>query len=194
MINNILLLGRDTIKQLSRLVEQLTYRLFYLEREPGTAVSITARLDIGPKLTNLKKKSHKLRLKSGTHIESGVIINTDHGDVNIGRNCAIGIGCIIIGPAEINDNVSLGPNVFICGENRKHSGTENGLLSSSEEVDVRPVTIGKGSWVGTSAIILPGVKIGSSNIVGAAAIVSKSSDDNQLIKGQGANASNISNT
>tara|TARA_Y100000296_G_scaffold37900_1_gene43845 strand:+ start:4678 stop:5253 length:576 start_codon:yes stop_codon:yes gene_type:complete len=191
MIRNTALLVRDMIKQLSRLLEQLHYRILLLERKPGTSISLSARLDIGPKLTSPKRKYHKLSLDTGAHIEDRVTINTDHGAVKIGKNCAIGIGCIIIGPADINDNVSLGPNVFICGENRKHSGTDSGLVSSHEAVTVKPVSIGKGTWVGANAIILPGVEIGISNIVAAGAIVSKSSSDYQLLRGTSASATSL---
>jgi acetyltransferase-like isoleucine patch superfamily enzyme len=56
---------------------------------------------------------------------------------------------------------------------------------------VKPVSIGKGSWIGANLIILPSVEIGISYIVAVGAIVRKSSCENQLIKGQGASASNL---
>ena len=37
-----------------------------------------------------------------------------------------------------------------------------------------PIVIGENSWIGSSAIILPGVKIGSHTIVAAGAVVTKS--------------------
>jgi acetyltransferase-like isoleucine patch superfamily enzyme len=42
------------------------------------------------------------------------------------------------------------------------------------EATVRPVVIGLNVWIGTGAIILPGVTIGDHSIVGAGAVVTKS--------------------
>jgi maltose O-acetyltransferase len=41
-----------------------------------------------------------------------------------------------------------------------------------------PVTIGSDVWVGSGAIVLPGVTIGSRTVVGAGSVVSRSLPDN----------------
>ena len=46
-----------------------------------------------------------------------------------------------------------------------------------------PVTIGSDVWVGSGAIILPGVTIGSRTVVGAGSVVSRSLPDNVLAVG-----------
>ena len=45
------------------------------------------------------------------------------------------------------------------------------------------VTIGEFSFIGTGAVILPGIKIGSRCVVGAGAVVSKDVQDNVTVVG-----------
>lgn len=46
-----------------------------------------------------------------------------------------------------------------------------------------PVTIGRGCWIGASAVILPGVVIGDGSIVGAGAVVNQMIEENGLYVG-----------
>lgn len=47
----------------------------------------------------------------------------------------------------------------------------------------KPVTIGRNVWIGTGAIILPGVTIGDYSVVGAGAVVTKSIPPMQVFVG-----------
>ncbi|WP_308189864.1 DapH/DapD/GlmU-related protein [Nostoc sp. XA010] len=47
----------------------------------------------------------------------------------------------------------------------------------------KPVTIGRNVWIGTGAIILPGVTIGDYSVVGAGAVVTKSIPAMQVFVG-----------
>lgn len=47
----------------------------------------------------------------------------------------------------------------------------------------KPITIGKNSFIGARAMILPGVSIGSRAIVGAMSVVSKDIPDHQIVVG-----------
>ena len=48
---------------------------------------------------------------------------------------------------------------------------------------MRTIMIEDDVWIGARAIILPGVKIGKGCIIGAGAVVTKSSDDYSVIGG-----------
>jgi len=77
-------------------------------------------------------------------------------------------GCYIqgIGKISIGDYTLIGPNVTIISanhdlyDNRKHIQEE--------------VHIGKSCWIGSGAVILPGVKLGDFTIVGAGSVVTRS--------------------
>lgn len=173
-MGNLVLFLRDVVKDVIRAIEQVVARIVYIERGRRTYVSTFCRLDIGKKL-NFKSQFniHRCVLEDEVRIESGAVINSWIGDVIMRHNSNLGIGSIIIGPVDIGENTSIAQYVFISGENRKHTFTVAGLGSAKGELDVRPVVIGKGVWIGAGAIVLPGVSIGDGSIVGAGSVVTK---------------------
>lgn len=60
-----------------------------------------------------------------------------------------------------------------------------------DEIAFKPVTIGRNSFVGAGAIVLPGSQIGENCIIGAGAVVKGLVEDNSIIVGNP--AKNISN-
>lgn len=83
----------------------------------------------------------------------------------IGRNCSIA-GHLGI---DIGADVYLGPNVYITDQN--HTAADPARPVGHQAAPERPVVIGDGSWIGTNAVILPGVSIGPRAIIGAGAVV-----------------------
>lgn len=75
-------------------------------------------------------------------------------------------GCYIQGGSgiEIGEGTVFGPGVKIVSAN--HSQDD-----FSEHVRERPIRIGRGCWIGANAVILPGVFLGDSVVVGAGAVV-----------------------
>jgi len=47
----------------------------------------------------------------------------------------------------------------------------------------KPVVIGKNVWIGSGAIILPGVTVGDNAVVGAGAVVTRNVDSNTVVAG-----------
>ena len=91
--------------------------------------------------------------------------------VRIGDRCLIGRGTSIIGhlTIEIGDDVFTGMNVYITDQN--HGYEELDVPIGKQLPNERAVVIGKGSWIGSGAIILPGSKIGDHVVVGANSVV-----------------------
>jgi len=91
--------------------------------------------------------------------------------VRIGDRCLIGRGTSIIGhlAIEIGDDVYTGMNVYITDQNH---GYENLDLPIGKQLpNEQSVAIGKSSWIGSGAIILPGSKIGNHAVIGANSVV-----------------------
>jgi acetyltransferase-like isoleucine patch superfamily enzyme len=80
----------------------------------------------------------------------------------------------------VGSHVLIAPGVFITDHNHAIDGTgridEQGCVA-------QPVTIGDDVWLGTRAIILPGVTIGDGAIVGAGAVVRKNVPARAVVAG-----------
>ena len=95
--------------------------------------------------------------------------NLSYGsNVTMGNNVSIGENVVLYptAPIHIGDNTMIALNVVI------HTSTHdyNNHPMWKHRVD-RPVKIGSHVWIGTGAIILPGVKIGDYSVVGAGSVV-----------------------
>lgn len=75
---------------------------------------------------------------------------------------------------EIGDYVNIAPGVGLISAN--HDPLEN-----DKHISAPPIKIGKYSWIGMNAVILPGVELGEYTIVGAGAIVTKSFKDGHCV-------------
>ena len=91
--------------------------------------------------------------------------------VRIGDRCLIGRGTSIIGhlSIEIGEDVFTGMNVYITDQNHGYENLE--LPIGKQLPSEQPVSIGKNSWIGSGAIILPGSKIGDHVVIGANSVV-----------------------
>lgn len=96
----------------------------------------------------------------------------DYGyNISLGRGVFLNFNCVILDVVKvtIGDRTQIGPGVQILTADhprdpaQRRAGLEFG----------RPVTIGADVWIGGSAIVLPGVRIGDGAIVGAGAVVTR---------------------
>jgi maltose O-acetyltransferase len=89
--------------------------------------------------------------------------------VAIGRNSRINRNCTldIRNGLMIGDNVSISPEVMILGETHDYNDP---TFSCSEP---GPVTIEDYVWIGSRAMILPGVTVGRGAVVAAGSVVTK---------------------
>lgn len=95
----------------------------------------------------------------------------DHEVVTIGDRCVIGKGNGIVGHERIviGDDVFTGHHVYITDANHGYEDTREPI--GRQFAESKPVSIGDGSWIGTGAVVLPGVTIGRHVVVGASSVV-----------------------
>ncbi len=103
--------------------------------------------------------------------------------VVIGDRCVIGRHTSIVGHQSIvvENDVFFGPNVYVTDQNHAFDrlDTPIGRQASPEH----PVRIGAGSWLGTNAVVLPGVTIGRHVAVGAGSVVTSDLPDHTVAVG-----------
>jgi len=142
-------------------------------------------------------------LKGGQYIKIGVNFDCDQrlrldaideflGDkftpqVIIGDNVSIQKDCHIgaINKIIIGNNVLLASKVFISDHSHGEITSESLLLPPSKRrlFSKGPVVIEDNVWIGEGVVILPGVTIGESSIVGANSVVTKSIPKNSVVGG-----------
>jgi acetyltransferase-like isoleucine patch superfamily enzyme len=99
----------------------------------------------------------------------------------IGADCFINDGCRFdtTGSITIADDVYVAHDVaFITSSHEIGPPTRRAYGSIAA-----PVTIGRGTWIGARAIVLPGVTVGSGVIVAAGAVVTRNVEDNVMVAG-----------
>ena len=99
------------------------------------------------------------------------------GKMRFGDRCFVNVGTTIIAVEEIvvGDDVAFANDVYV-------------MDSDSHGVEGRPhkqapVRIGDGCWIGTRAIILPGVTLGKRVLVAAGSVVTRDVPDDCLVAG-----------
>lgn len=105
---------------------------------------------------------------------------TDFGkNIDIGKNVFINACCCFQdqGGISIGDGTLIGHRVVLATIN-------HGLLPEKRHANFpAPVSIGKNVWIGSGAIVLPGVSIGDNAVVGAGAVVTKNVEAATVVAG-----------
>lgn len=73
---------------------------------------------------------------------------------------------------EIGSHTRIGANVKIMDNDFHPIEPEMRLISSNQNMEIRPVVIGENVFIGTNSIILKGVVIGDNTTIGAGSVVS----------------------
>lgn len=115
-------------------------------------------------------------------------------NIHVGKNFFANWNCVLMdhAPITIGDNVMLGPNVSILTTNHPISKEDRRVFQTDDSFHpekkglrevIAPVTIGDDVWVGTGAVILPGVTIGSGTVIAAGSVVTHDIPENVLAAG-----------
>lgn len=104
----------------------------------------------------------------GINVESLAYIGKGSG-IRVGENSGIGYRCYLQGNITIGNDVMMAPEVIILTGSHRYDRTD--IPMSKQGSFDRPVIIEDDVWIGTRAIILPGVRIGKGSIIGCAAVV-----------------------
>lgn len=97
--------------------------------------------------------------------------------IHIGKNVGIMpyFRCMAAGKVTIEDRVQIAMNVSVITNN--HDPYDRDVLL------IEDVTLREGAWIGSGAIILPGVTVGRYAIVGAGSVVTHDVSDYTVVAG-----------
>jgi acetyltransferase-like isoleucine patch superfamily enzyme len=160
---------RDLAKAVFLGVLHLRTRLFYLDREPGSSIHLSARLDVIPRGPHHAR--HRLILRKHALIERLCTVNTWNGDVTLEDSAGIGIGTVVIGPVHIGAHTLCAQHCLITGQS--HQFADPSKLISEQGFVTKPVLIEENVWIGANCVVLPGVQIGRSSVIGAGSVVTR---------------------
>jgi acetyltransferase-like isoleucine patch superfamily enzyme len=113
------------------------------------------------------KISAQTTLAAGHVNAAPELVLGDH--TNIGPGVVISVGKKV----TLGSNVRIGSGVFICDNPGHPLDAKKRRTSAVDPVQIKPVRIDDDVWVGTSAIVLPGVHIGARSIIGAGSVVTR---------------------
>lgn len=134
---------------------------FYMKRGRKSVIYRTVRKDITP--------FNQFVLGDSSVIEDFAIVNNAVGDLTIGNDTRIGLGCTLIGPIDIGSSVNLAQNIVISGLNHNYSDIDKTI--ASQGVNTKRITINDDVWIGANTVVVAGVTIGKRVIIGAGSVV-----------------------
>ncbi|MFY2791483.1 acyltransferase [Rhodococcus sp. MALMAid1271] len=122
----------------------------------------------------------RVRVGSGALVYGGQMVQ-GRGVLRLGAGTFVNYGCYF----DTVANIDIGDGAYLSDHVR--------VLTSTHEIGARtrragglvgaPVTIGAGTWVGSSAVIMPGIRIGAGCIIGAHSLVTKDCDPDGVYVG-----------
>jgi acetyltransferase-like isoleucine patch superfamily enzyme len=146
---------------------------FLIKKGKRAKIRRRTRMDLMP--------FHAFHLGAHSMVEDFACVNNGMGDVLIGDHSLIGMGCIIIGPVTIGNNVILAQHIGVSGLNHGYQDVSTPI--KDQPCDTGLIRIGDDSWIGTNAVIVAGVSIGKHCIVAGGSVVTKDVPDFTMVGG-----------
>ena len=123
------------------------------------------------------------KAQSSTNSENslpGAVVYGDGSNIVLGKNVSFGGQVLLFGtaPIYIGDNTMIGYGTII--HTSTHDYQDHPMWY--KRID-RPISVGKDVWIGTGAIILPGVKVADHSVVAAGAVVAANVPEGAIVAG-----------
>ena len=138
------------------------------------------------KPSDLEKKEQYMKevfaeCGEGCYIELPFHANWGGHHVHFGSGIYANSNLTIVddGHVYIGDKVMIGPNVTIATASHP---VEAELRARGLQIN-RDVHIGENVWIGSNAVILPGVTVGKNVVIGAGSVVTKDIPDDTVVAG-----------
>lgn len=134
---------------------------FVRKKKHGACIRWSARLDILP--------FNAFELGRYSVVEDFATVNNGVGPVYLGDRSRIGLGCTVIGPVRIGNDVQLAQNVVLSGLNHNYQNIEKTI--NEQGVSTQAIDIEDDVWIGANSVVLAGCHIGRHVVVAAGSVV-----------------------
>ena len=163
---------------------------FKCDTFPKITLDKDAKIYLGDNLIfrrNVEIRTHqnsKLTIADNCRVDRGVrILSTNSSHIEISFGVRIGLYSVFNG----GDSIFIGKNTLISGfvylQTSMHNYIEQGKNIQEQGYTHKKITLGEDCWVGTHAVIFPGVNLKNKVIVGSSSVVNKSFEENSIIAG-----------
>lgn len=139
----------------------------------GSRICRKTRMDVLP--------FNNFVLGENSTIEDFATVNNGVGDVIIGNRTRIGLGCVLIGPVTVGNDIMLAQNIVISGLN--HGYQDITIPPSLQKVETKQTIIEDNVWIGANSVIVAGVTVGKHSIIAAGSIVTKNVEPYSVVAG-----------
>ena len=103
--------------------------------------------------------------------------------VEIGARCKIQSHSFICSGVTIADEVFIGHGVLFINDKRPRATTDDGELQTADDWTLLPTVVERGASLGSGCVVLGGVRIGESALVGAGAVVTRDVGAGEVVAG-----------
>jgi acetyltransferase-like isoleucine patch superfamily enzyme len=118
----------------------------------------------------------------GDETRIGTFVEIQKG-AKIGKRCKIQSHSFICEGVTIEDEVFIGHNVTFINDRNPAAVNRDGSLKNLQDWKLEPVHVGRRVSIGSSAVIMCGVKIGAGAMIGAGAVVTKDVPPGAIVAG-----------
>ena len=118
----------------------------------------------------------------GDETRIGPFVEIQSG-AEIGARCKIQSHSFICSGVTIADEVFVGHGVLFINDKRPRATTDDGELQTADDWTLLPTVVERGASLGSGCVVLGGVRIGESALVGAGAVVTRDVAAGEVVAG-----------
>ena len=130
---------------------------------------------VGP-FTNL----YGCSIGDGTRV--GPFVEIQRG-ARVGARCKVQSHTFVCDGVTIEDEVFVGHGVMFVNDNRPRATRDDGTFQGPEDWELLPTTVERRAALGSGAVVLGGVRIGTGATIGAGAVVTRDVEPGATVVG-----------